>query len=162
MERMGWGKGEGLGKDRAGMTEPILVEVKVDKKGVGLPSCAMKRDQAGDVNKPTSVDARHEELGGVMEVPGIQEVPGRPEYGEGAKAYQCLYCNVRLASLKLIGDHCQSKKHRRASPRNTLYAAPQALKKAGLQSEKDPVSRLLEVAMRCRALQHAVIVLAST
>lgn len=31
---MGWKPGEGLGKDRTGALEPLLLEVKLDKKGL--------------------------------------------------------------------------------------------------------------------------------
>ena len=85
LQKMGWTEGEGLGKERwggvllryivlarrvvimkrflrNGITEPIVVECKVDKKGVGLPSYAVKKDQCGKAGKAgkTAVDQRHQ------------------------------------------------------------------------------------------------------
>lgn len=150
LQKMGWSEGEGLGKERNGITEPIVVECKVDKKGVGLPNYAVKKDQCGKAGKAgkTAVDQRHQELGGVLDVPGILEVPGNTEYGESAKAYHCQFCNVRLGTLKIMGDHCLSKKHRRLIPREVAGKASEGLKKAGLQSKKHPVSYLLEICHR--------------
>ncbi|CAG9827060.1 unnamed protein product [Diabrotica balteata] len=34
LQKMGWKPGEGLGKDRTGTLEPLLLEVKLDKKGL--------------------------------------------------------------------------------------------------------------------------------
>ncbi|CAG9865315.1 unnamed protein product [Phyllotreta striolata] len=34
LQKMGWKPGEGLGKDRTGALEPLLLEVKLDKKGL--------------------------------------------------------------------------------------------------------------------------------
>mgnify|MGYP002775437650 CR=1 FL=1 len=34
LQKMGWRPGEGLGKDKSGTLEPLLLEVKLDKKGL--------------------------------------------------------------------------------------------------------------------------------
>lgn len=36
LQKMGWTPGEGLGKNKEGSTEPLLLDVKMDKKGLGL------------------------------------------------------------------------------------------------------------------------------
>lgn len=34
LQKMGWKPGEGLGKEKSGQLEPLLLEVKLDKKGL--------------------------------------------------------------------------------------------------------------------------------
>lgn len=34
LQKMGWRPGEGLGKDKTGQLQPLLLEVKLDKKGL--------------------------------------------------------------------------------------------------------------------------------
>lgn len=34
LQKMGWRPGEGLGKEKTGTLEPLLLEVKLDKKGI--------------------------------------------------------------------------------------------------------------------------------
>ena len=34
LQKMGWRPGEGLGKDKSGSLQPLLLEVKLDKKGL--------------------------------------------------------------------------------------------------------------------------------
>lgn len=34
LQKMGWKPGEGLGKEKSGNLEPLLLEVKLDKKGI--------------------------------------------------------------------------------------------------------------------------------
>lgn len=34
LQKMGWRPGEGLGKDKTGSLQPLLLEVKLDKKGL--------------------------------------------------------------------------------------------------------------------------------
>lgn len=34
MRKMGWKTGEGLGRNREGTVEPIIIDFKVDRKGV--------------------------------------------------------------------------------------------------------------------------------
>lgn len=34
LQKMGWKPGEGLGKEKSGALEPLLLEVKLDKKGL--------------------------------------------------------------------------------------------------------------------------------
>lgn len=34
MRKMGWRTGEGLGRNREGTVEPIIIDFKVDRKGV--------------------------------------------------------------------------------------------------------------------------------
>lgn len=34
LQKMGWKPGEGLGKDKTGSLQPLLLEVKLDKKGL--------------------------------------------------------------------------------------------------------------------------------
>lgn len=34
LKKMGWNPGEGLGKEKSGTLEPLLLEVKLDKKGL--------------------------------------------------------------------------------------------------------------------------------
>lgn len=34
LQKMGWRPGEGLGKERNGSLQPLLLEVKLDKKGL--------------------------------------------------------------------------------------------------------------------------------
>lgn len=34
LQKMGWKPGEGLGKEKTGTLEPLLLEVKLDKKGI--------------------------------------------------------------------------------------------------------------------------------
>ncbi|CAG0914570.1 unnamed protein product [Notodromas monacha] len=42
LERMGWKEGEGLGKSKAGPLEPLTLDIKTDKRGLGIP---VKRQQ---------------------------------------------------------------------------------------------------------------------
>lgn len=35
LQKMGWKPGEGLGKNQSGSLEPLLLDVKIDKKGKG-------------------------------------------------------------------------------------------------------------------------------
>lgn len=37
LQKMGWKPGEGLGKDKTGSLQPLLLEVKLDKKGLVGP-----------------------------------------------------------------------------------------------------------------------------
>ena len=42
MQKMGWKPGEGLGKERDGNLEPLMLDVKSDRKGKGgLHSCLL-------------------------------------------------------------------------------------------------------------------------
>lgn len=34
LKKMGWKPGEGLGKDKSGSLQPLMLEVKLDKKGL--------------------------------------------------------------------------------------------------------------------------------
>lgn len=34
LQKMGWRPGEGLGKDKSGSLQPLLLEVKLDKRGL--------------------------------------------------------------------------------------------------------------------------------
>ena len=34
LQKMGWKPGEGLGKNKEGAIEPLLLDIKVDKKGL--------------------------------------------------------------------------------------------------------------------------------
>lgn len=36
LQKMGWKPGEGLGKDKTGSLQPLLLEVKLDKKGLAV------------------------------------------------------------------------------------------------------------------------------
>lgn len=37
MRKMGWREGEGLGKNKEGSVEPIMVDFKTDRKGESCP-----------------------------------------------------------------------------------------------------------------------------
>lgn len=43
MRKMGWKTGEGLGRNREGTVEPIIIDFKVDRKG-------MKQQNSGQLN----------------------------------------------------------------------------------------------------------------
>lgn len=50
LQKMGWKPGEGLGKEKNGSLQPLLLEVKLDKKGlvadeevsIGMPNLIQK------------------------------------------------------------------------------------------------------------------------
>lgn len=51
LQKMGWKPGEGLGKEKTGALEPLLLEVKLDKKGlVANEEQKKKKRQAQSVN----------------------------------------------------------------------------------------------------------------
>jgi len=35
LQKMGWKEGEGLGKDNSGPTNPLILDMKKDRKGTG-------------------------------------------------------------------------------------------------------------------------------
>lgn len=39
LERMGWRAGTGLGKNREGITVPLSVDIKTDRKGLCVNGC---------------------------------------------------------------------------------------------------------------------------
>lgn len=41
LQKMGWSPGEGLGKNKEGTTEPLLLDVKMDKKGTIHTLCVL-------------------------------------------------------------------------------------------------------------------------
>jgi len=41
MRKMGWREGEGLGKNKEGSVEPIMVDFKTDRKGKPFLKCLM-------------------------------------------------------------------------------------------------------------------------
>jgi len=41
MRKMGWREGEGLGKNKEGSVEPIMVDFKTDRKGKHFLKCFM-------------------------------------------------------------------------------------------------------------------------
>lgn len=47
LQKMGWKPGEGLGKEKTGTLEPLLLEVKLDKKGI-----VAKEEQKRKILKP--------------------------------------------------------------------------------------------------------------
>lgn len=54
LQKMGWKPGEGLGKEKTGSLEPLLLEVKLDKRGL----VANEEQQRGKMKKmkvPTNV-----------------------------------------------------------------------------------------------------------
>lgn len=60
LQKMGWKPGEGLGKERKGALEPLLLEVKLDKKGL----VANEEQQKKKPNKikqkaPLSLQGKH-------------------------------------------------------------------------------------------------------
>jgi len=46
LQRMGWSPGEGLGKNKEGTTEPLALDIKMDKKGL---------TSSGDLKGPSLV-----------------------------------------------------------------------------------------------------------
>ncbi|GJQ81661.1 hypothetical protein Trydic_g8539 [Trypoxylus dichotomus] len=53
LQKMGWKPGEGLGKEKTGALEPLLLEVKLDKKGIVAKEEQKKK--AAKINKPQAV-----------------------------------------------------------------------------------------------------------
>lgn len=53
LQKMGWRPGEGLGKEKTGTLEPLLLEVKLDKKGL-VATEEQKKKQVKQKQKPTS------------------------------------------------------------------------------------------------------------
>ncbi|XP_042167115.1 angiogenic factor with G patch and FHA domains 1 isoform X3 [Oncorhynchus tshawytscha] len=50
LEKMGWKKGEGLGKDGAGMKDPIQLKIRKSQSGLGA-GAAVSVDEAGSLSK---------------------------------------------------------------------------------------------------------------
>lgn len=51
LQKMGWKPGEGLGKEKTGSLEPLLLEVKLDKRGL----VANEEQQRNKIRKPKVV-----------------------------------------------------------------------------------------------------------
>lgn len=47
LQKMGWKPGEGLGKEKTGALEPLLLEVKLDKKGLVANEEQKKKKKQG-------------------------------------------------------------------------------------------------------------------
>ncbi|XP_014784217.1 protein Son isoform X1 [Octopus bimaculoides] len=54
LQKMGWREGEGLGKNSKGPTEPIIVNVKIDRKGLTSHGEDPKKSQAVELAKHIS------------------------------------------------------------------------------------------------------------
>lgn len=59
LQKMGWKPGEGLGKEKSGALEPLLLEVKLDKKGL-VANEEQKKKQIKHKQKPVmSLEGKH-------------------------------------------------------------------------------------------------------
>lgn len=59
LQKMGWKPGEGLGKEKRGALEPLLLEVKLDKKGL-VANEEQKRKQGKQKQKAAvSMQGKH-------------------------------------------------------------------------------------------------------
>lgn len=46
LRKMGWNPGEGLGKNKEGVTEPLVLDIKMDKKGLTSSDESVRRLQS--------------------------------------------------------------------------------------------------------------------
>lgn len=58
LQKMGWKPGEGLGKEKTGALEPLLLEVKLDKKGL-VTNDEHKRKKRQTIHQMSSLQSKH-------------------------------------------------------------------------------------------------------
>lgn len=151
MEKMGWKDGEGLGKGRTGITEPIHIKKKTDKRGLDFTN-------AQNVRVHTMADPKRAAESGILsqkeaqiitetskksEIPGISTIPGDRSRSEPSTIFYCNYCSMRLTTEHVLREHCLGRSHMKKAPSTS---APTSL---GSASEvKNPVSQLVELCHR--------------
>lgn len=59
LKKMGWNPGEGLGKEKTGALEPLLLEVKLDKKGLVANEEQRRRQQKAQKNTLKTLEGKH-------------------------------------------------------------------------------------------------------
>lgn len=60
LQKMGWKPGEGLGKEKTGTLEPLLLDVKLDKKGLVANEEQQKKKKQKQVKATfTSLQGKH-------------------------------------------------------------------------------------------------------
>lgn len=59
LQKMGWRPGEGLGKEKRGALEPLLLEVKLDKKGLVANEEQKKKQIKPPKNTVKSLQGKH-------------------------------------------------------------------------------------------------------
>ncbi|XP_063954466.1 ankyrin repeat domain-containing protein 11-like isoform X1 [Lytechinus pictus] len=75
MHKMGWKQGEGLGKNKEGALNPLLLEIKTDRQG--LVAAAEKPKKKGDVSKVIRKD-----LSGKHPVMALNELCNKKRWGK--------------------------------------------------------------------------------
>lgn len=59
LQKMGWKPGEGLGKEKSGALEPLLLEVKLDKKGLVANEEQKKRQPKAQKVTAKTLEGKH-------------------------------------------------------------------------------------------------------
>lgn len=60
LQKMGWKPGEGLGKEKTGTLEPLLLDVKLDKKGLVADEEQQRKKKQKQVKNPVnSLQGKH-------------------------------------------------------------------------------------------------------
>lgn len=77
LQKMGWKPGEGLGKEKTGSLEPLLLEVKLDKRGL----VANEEQQRNKMKKPKVVAASVKNLQGKHPVSLLGEYASKRKIG---------------------------------------------------------------------------------
>jgi len=153
MAKMGWKEGEGLGKDRAGIIEPIQIQKKTDKRGVDFTNAHNERIHSmADPKKAakSGILSQKEakiisETAKTTDIPGISTLPGDRSRSEPSMIFYCNYCSMRLTTEHVLKEHCLGRSHLKKAPTSS---APSSL---GSASEvKNPVSQLVELCHRNR------------
>lgn len=60
MRKMGWKTGEGLGRNREGTVEPIIIDFKVDRKGMKHTTKAEQQSAQYQLKKHTRIMVKPE------------------------------------------------------------------------------------------------------
>ncbi|KAL3276442.1 hypothetical protein HHI36_011823 [Cryptolaemus montrouzieri] len=59
LQKMGWKPGEGLGKEKTGTLEPLLLEVKLNKRGLVANEETQRKRKAKQPINPKNVQGKH-------------------------------------------------------------------------------------------------------
>ncbi|VBB27229.1 unnamed protein product [Acanthocheilonema viteae] len=105
MQKMGWTPGEGLGKGRDGPLEPLVLDIKSDRKGkhpvsILMELCSKKRWNAPQFTCLESGPSNNRRFLWKAVVNGVEYQPSIPSTNK--KTGKAQTCQVVLQSLGLI------------------------------------------------------------